>query len=837
MPLAPKYEPKKYEREVYQLWKIRFREKQTTLQAKNNHLDLTSSFSTPEIESTISSSTINFYKKQIETKTTDIKEANLDITNYSNLSFQVHENQPMASTEQLKKSEEQQEDLSNHLSNLLEQTENLNRNFSYSEKNTLSTFSSKIEVLPKVILIDIDGVLNRGVEAFKEELRNKYKFYIPQAKGAFSSRLKKSWTGKADFREEIEEVLREWRWGGRKEAFIDLWLEKTIDLDEASLQFLLAIKKDFLIFACTDQVAERWNRLQQIFREKGLDDFANSNFISYKIGFLKKEPDFWQKVLEELQTYRPQEILFIDDRLENLQIAASFGLQTLQVDITQQSLETTLSKYLDNLRLTIQKTKGQTAFVNYLSETEKTKVDFDLDLKYLQENALLIDFAYLAQRLDGQSVEYWKPIILDKLKLLGEIFQIELEKIEVPSSLENQEQTVQVDVSSVDSVEKNNYGQVLPVETYTEYWFKPNPFYVRIQTLDDLLSDLLRLIGLEKLQPEYLTFSTAQTVNSLFTNIYKLKLIFSQFGFWEVITRPFIGLEELWSNLETEPLIEVDEYKNNLSKLEQNSKSLQPLKLLNPYNQKEPFVRDNLFSSLIRVAGNNLAKGEKELKIFEFNQITLFDQKTQTTISRYELAALAVQTEPYLFTSLLKYLADSLQADLVYKGLRSYQSGVSNLGHLYRYQISKDNWQIKIGFWELARKNKKLFFPKGFDLNKKVWFLSLVLDTNTLEKVYVNLLPKYKDDSFYPEIQRSYSLELKKLIPWQTISQAIQKITIPDCQIYLEPKEYLWQKNSHQDIYKLNFQSKFVSYTRTLNGEEIVEWEEKMQAAIENLQK
>ena len=66
----------------------------------------------------------------------------------------------------------------------------------------------------------------------------------------------------------------------------------------------------------------------------GLQHF-NRYFLSYEMGLLKPEPEFFHRVLRDLHV-SPVDCVFIDDTVENVAAAASIGIQTLKFDGVQQ---------------------------------------------------------------------------------------------------------------------------------------------------------------------------------------------------------------------------------------------------------------------------------------------------------------------------------------------------------------------------------------------------------------------------------------------------------------------------------------------------------------------
>lgn len=59
-----------------------------------------------------------------------------------------------------------------------------------------------------------------------------------------------------------------------------------------------------------------------------LDDYFDSLYLSYRLGVMKPDPKFFQIVLEN-EHILPEESLFIDDGLRNIEVADRLGFNTI----------------------------------------------------------------------------------------------------------------------------------------------------------------------------------------------------------------------------------------------------------------------------------------------------------------------------------------------------------------------------------------------------------------------------------------------------------------------------------------------------------------------------
>lgn len=69
-------------------------------------------------------------------------------------------------------------------------------------------------------------------------------------------------------------------------------------------------------------------------RNLRLDDHFSGYFVSYQLGARKPEPAFFEQLMEDsrLNGLGREEILFVDDRRENIRAALHFGFQVIRAD-------------------------------------------------------------------------------------------------------------------------------------------------------------------------------------------------------------------------------------------------------------------------------------------------------------------------------------------------------------------------------------------------------------------------------------------------------------------------------------------------------------------------
>lgn len=489
-----------------------------------------------------------------------------------------------------------------------------------------------------------------------------------------------------------------------------------------------------------------------------------------------------------------------------------------------------------------------------------------IDQNYLEDKSITIDLGYIASRLDQRGIDYWEPILLAKLELLGKTKLVTFEQLVTDHSEVN-------GISKKESTNsiKANFPAIEGLtfdETYSSFRIlMPSGFYGNMKSDEDVLFELAKLIGLNNLQSEYLTFSTESKISDYHKTLNDLRSILTKFGFSEVLTRPFLPQKYLLSTL---------------SGTEQIA-----LEALSSQRADEPFLRDSLFAQSLQVISKNIKLGLKDPKIFELARIYthinisemdsnssflkrggskgdgVFAKKIDqgNTMETWTLSATVIGEDPYSLTSLIHQVANkfglqlehSIEKDYhkqqnchfepksYYSELSSEASGsvdnycsLSRIGQTFTYNLAANNesnqLQFVVQLTQVANSFKKIF---DLPINKKVWFVNFTFDPELLEYQPYN---KFADVSNYPVVTRSYSYLVPKNCHWSQIANIIKVINLDYTKegfnIELQPTERM-SKDELLDI--LNFEVEFGSYSRTLRNEEIETWSKTLYTKIKEV--
>jgi len=322
----------------------------------------------------------------------------------------------------------------------------------------------------------------------------------------------------------------------------------------------------------------------------------------------------------------------------------------------------------------------------------------------------------------------------------------------------------------------------------------PNPLFSNIRTQNDVWEELVRLIDYDDLNSHEIPGASISEKDLTYESLLNIKKLVSEYGFQEIITRPFVAQQHL-NNFDPQRVIQV----------------------IKPYNNLMPFVRDNLTSSLLLSIADNLLRGEKTPMVFELGLVYL-RYEDQIQAPRHITLA-GINSDPYIFTSIadaiVTFVHTCESAD--WKRTESEQGSVMEL---------IDNGSKLAEIREISNQQKKLY---NLPLSKKVFVVDVILDQEFSSMHY----DTYSDESQYPSIRRTYSLQLDTSITYASIREIIQsQAESRDFEVRVKPVERISTQNT-QDI--LNFELIYTSYSRTLEGEEIADFEQSMISAASQL--
>jgi len=115
------------------------------------------------------------------------------------------------------------------------------------------------------------------------------------------------------------------------EVFDEIWNSLLGDISVIRLDRLVELKKSYSTFVLSNtnsiHLKSFDKNLQDTHGIEGIQTLVDKAYYSHEVGMRKPNADIYQFVLEE-QNLTPEEVLFIDDRQDNIEAADTLGIRT-----------------------------------------------------------------------------------------------------------------------------------------------------------------------------------------------------------------------------------------------------------------------------------------------------------------------------------------------------------------------------------------------------------------------------------------------------------------------------------------------------------------------------
>lgn len=175
----------------------------------------------------------------------------------------------------------------------------------------------------KVVLFDADGVLINGVQ-FSSQLARDYGISKEQTKEFFTHVLPQTTIGQADLKEILTPYLEEWGWKKSIDDFLEYWFTSEHHIDEALVNYIQSLRQRGII-CCLATNQEKY-RIDYMLTKMDFADMFDMVYVSCHLGVQKPDLSYFQKILDDLDAIKKDEVLFWDDSPSHIQGAKDFGI-------------------------------------------------------------------------------------------------------------------------------------------------------------------------------------------------------------------------------------------------------------------------------------------------------------------------------------------------------------------------------------------------------------------------------------------------------------------------------------------------------------------------------
>lgn len=181
-------------------------------------------------------------------------------------------------------------------------------------------------MIPSVIF-DIDKVMvnNPNTFNYSEMFSTKYNVDLENFIEFLNSDYKQAKVGKCDLEKCLKDRLVSWHVKTSVENIFEEWYTpQELEVNKELLN-VIAKNTNYKYYLASNN--ERY-RGELLWNDLGLSKYFAGKFFSYEIGYTKEDPEFFITVCKMLNE-NPKGILFVDDKVKNVESANHIGLNTL----------------------------------------------------------------------------------------------------------------------------------------------------------------------------------------------------------------------------------------------------------------------------------------------------------------------------------------------------------------------------------------------------------------------------------------------------------------------------------------------------------------------------
>jgi len=179
----------------------------------------------------------------------------------------------------------------------------------------------------KAILFDADGMLI-NTESFSVQYSRDFKVSQEKILPFFQNEFQLCLIGEADLKKVIKPYLALWQWNKSVDDFLQYWFKSEHRIDDRIVNVIHELRqKDIRCYLATNQ--EKY-RTQYMRDEMGFAHVFDGIFSSAEAGSKKPSTEFFDYVFEMLPGLNKKDIVFWDDKEENVIAARDYGFQAEQ---------------------------------------------------------------------------------------------------------------------------------------------------------------------------------------------------------------------------------------------------------------------------------------------------------------------------------------------------------------------------------------------------------------------------------------------------------------------------------------------------------------------------
>lgn len=140
----------------------------------------------------------------------------------------------------------------------------------------------------------------------------------------FKGPLQDCVAGKSDLKEVFHPFLKAWGWKDGVEGLLNYWFKRDHKIDTKIVSYISELRNKKII--CLLATNNEKYRFSYMLDEMGFDKIFDKAYCSALLGCKKPDQQFFLKIFKDLENIKKEEILFWDDKAENVEGAKDFGV-------------------------------------------------------------------------------------------------------------------------------------------------------------------------------------------------------------------------------------------------------------------------------------------------------------------------------------------------------------------------------------------------------------------------------------------------------------------------------------------------------------------------------
>ncbi len=175
----------------------------------------------------------------------------------------------------------------------------------------------------KVIIFDAVGLFTKQ-EPLSVGLDRDYGIPLEKSLPFFKGALQDCVAGQADLKEVLPPYLDLWGWNKGVDELLKYWFTRDHKIDTDLVAYVKDLRAKGII--CVLGTNNEKYRVEYMLDKMGFSEIFDKAYSSAHIGYKKPNVEFYQKIFDDLENIKKEEILFWDDKLENIKAAQEFGI-------------------------------------------------------------------------------------------------------------------------------------------------------------------------------------------------------------------------------------------------------------------------------------------------------------------------------------------------------------------------------------------------------------------------------------------------------------------------------------------------------------------------------